>query len=142
MRRLMFGAALIGALLLVAPVARGDVSAALQSAPAEQAGMSAKKLERLREALKSDIDQGKLPGAVVMVARKGKLVHADALGFQDKSEGKAMTVDSVFRIYSMTKPLVSVAAMMLVEDGKIQTDGPGLEIPAGFQVAARQRRAS
>jgi CubicO group peptidase (beta-lactamase class C family) len=124
MRRLMFGAALIGAFLLVASGARADVGISLTQAPAEQVGMSAKKLERIREVLKPEIDQGKLPGAVVMVARKGKLVYADAFGFHDKSEGKAMALDSVFRIYSMTKPLVSVAAMMLVEDGKIQLTDP------------------
>ena len=93
-------------------------------APAEEAGVSGKKLEKIRDALKSEIDQGKLPGTVVMVARKGKLIYADAVGFQDKAEGKPMTVDSIFRIYSMTKPLVSVAAMMLVEDGKIQLTDP------------------
>src|SRR5262245_2259772 len=59
-----------------------------------------------------------------MVARTGQLVYADAVGFQDKSGGKAMALDSVFRIYSMTKPLVSVAAMMLVEDGKLQLTDP------------------
>jgi CubicO group peptidase (beta-lactamase class C family) len=118
----MFGAALIGACLLVTSTARSDV--AIPQAPAEQVGVSAKKLERIREVLKSEIDQGKLPGTVVMIARKGKLIYSDALGFQDKSEGKAMSLDSVFRIYSMTKPLVSVAAMMLVEDGKVQLTDP------------------
>jgi CubicO group peptidase (beta-lactamase class C family) len=59
-----------------------------------------------------------------MVARKGKVAYADAVGLQDKSAGKAMALDSVFRIYSMTKPLVSVAAMMLVEDGKLQLTDP------------------
>jgi len=124
MRRSIYGAALLGALLLVTSVARADMGIALAQAPAEQAGMSAKKLERIREVLSSEIEQGKLPGAVVLVARKGKLVYAEAVGFQDKSESKAMTLDSVFRIYSMTKPLVSVAAMMLVEDGKIQLTDP------------------
>jgi CubicO group peptidase (beta-lactamase class C family) len=119
---MMFGAALIGACLLVTSTARSDV--AIPQAPAEQAGVSARKLERIREVLKSEIDQGKLPGTVVMIARKGKLIYSDALGFQDKSEGKAMSLDSVFRIYSMTKPLVSVAAMMLVEDGKVQLTDP------------------
>ena len=124
MRRSLFGAALIGACLLVTSLAYAQTAATLATAPAEQAGMSAKKLERIREALAKEIDQGKLPGAVVLVARKGKLVYADAVGFQDKAEGKAMTLDSVFRIYSMTKPLVSVAAMMLVEEGKIQLTDP------------------
>jgi CubicO group peptidase (beta-lactamase class C family) len=124
MRRLLLGAAFVGALMFVASVARTDVGTLLTSAPAEQAGMSAKKLERIREALGGEINQGKLPGTVVMVARKGKLVYSDALGFQDKGEGRKMALDSVFRIYSMTKPLVSVAAMMLVEDGVIQLTDP------------------
>jgi hypothetical protein len=58
------------------------------------------------------------------VARKGKLVYADAVGVQDKEEGKPMALDSLFRIYSMTKPLVSVGAMMLVEEGRIQLTDP------------------
>jgi CubicO group peptidase (beta-lactamase class C family) len=124
MKRSLFGAVLIGAFVLVTAVARAEMGVALVQAPAEQVGMSAKKLERIRELLKSEIDQGKLPGTVVMVARKGKLVYADAVGLQDKSEGKAMALDSVFRIYSMTKPLVSVAAMMLVEEGKVQLTDP------------------
>jgi CubicO group peptidase (beta-lactamase class C family) len=122
MRRLMFGAALVGAFLLVASATRADVGIPLVQA--DQAGMSAKKLERIGEVLKGEVEQGKLPGAVVMVARKGKLVHAEAVGLQDKAEGKAMPLDAVFRIYSMTKPLVSVAAMMLVEDGKLQLTDP------------------
>src|SRR5262249_7507843 len=124
MRRSLFGAAVVGAFLLVTSIARADMAGLLAQAPADQVGMSAKKLERIREALSAEIDQGKLPGAVVLVARKGKLVYADAVGFQDKSEGKAMTLDSVFRIYSMTKPLVSAPAMLLVEEGKLQLTAP------------------
>jgi CubicO group peptidase (beta-lactamase class C family) len=124
MRRFVFGAALIGAFLLVTSTARSDVGITLTPTPAEQVGVSAKKLERIREVLKSEIDQGNLPGTVVMVARKGKFIYGDALGFQDKAEGKPMSLDSIFRIYSMTKPLVSVAAMMLVEDGKVQLTDP------------------
>src|SRR5262245_66475045 len=71
MRRSLFGAALVGAFLLVTSFAHGQTGAALPTVPAEQAGMSAKKLERIREALATEIDQGKLPGAVVLVARKG-----------------------------------------------------------------------
>ncbi len=123
MRRSMLGAVLLGLMLAVTAV-RADVGVPLAQAPADQVGMSAKKLERLREALQGEIDQGKLPGTVLMVARKGKLAYADAVGFQEKNAGKAMALDSVFRIYSMTKPLVSVAAMMLVEDGKVQLTDP------------------
>ena len=124
MRRSMLGAVLLGAFVLAATAAQAFEGAPLAQAPAEQVGMSTKKLERIREVLKREIEQGKLPGTVVMVARKGKLVYADAVGFQDKNAGKPMALDSIFRIYSMTKPLVSVAAMMLVEDGKIQLTDP------------------
>jgi CubicO group peptidase (beta-lactamase class C family) len=120
----MLGAALLGALALAAPAAWSENGAPLATAPAEQAGMSKQRLERISTVLKQEIDQGKLPGVVVMVARKGKLVYSDAVGFQDKGSGKAMALDSVFRIYSMTKPLVAVGAMMLVEDGKIQLTDP------------------
>ena len=124
MRRSMLGAALLGAFVLATTGVKADVAIPLVQAPADQVGMSVKKLERIREALKGEIDQGKLPGTVVMVARKGKLVYSDAVGLQDKTSGKAMALDSIFRIYSMTKPMVSVAAMMLVEDGKIQLTDP------------------
>src|SRR5262245_22881770 len=119
---ILLGGALVGAFAL--PATAFEAGLPLAKAPADQVGMSAKKLERIREALKGEIDQDKLPGIVVMVARKGQLVYADAVGFQDKNAGKAMALDSVFRIYSMTKPLVSVAAMMLVEDGKLQLTDP------------------
>src|SRR5262245_43794503 len=129
LRSVLLGGVLLGAFAL--PASAFEAGLPLAKASADQVGMSAKKLERIREALKGEIDQDKLPGTVVMVARKGQLVYADAVGFQDKTAGKAMALDSVFRIYSMTKPLVSVAAMMLVEDGKIQlTDAVAKFLPA------------
>src|SRR5262245_61081383 len=79
-----------------------------------------------------------------MVARKGQLVYADAVGLQDKNAGKAMALDSIFRIYSMTKPFVSVAAMMLVEEGKMQlTDPVSKFLPAfkGQRVSVAQADA-
>ncbi len=124
MKRLMTSAAFAAALLLAAPGAHADVRLPLPQVAADQAGMSPKKLERIREVLKEEVDKGNLPGTVVMVARKGKIVYADAFGMQDADAKKPMSVDSVFRIYSMTKPLVSVAAMMLVEDGKMQLTDP------------------
>src|SRR5262245_20591015 len=108
-----------------------------KAAPAD-VGMSAQRLDRLRETFKGEVDQGRLPGIVLMVARKGRLVFADAIGFQDKAANTPMSIDTVFRIYSMTKPLVSVAAMMLVEDGKVQlTDPVSKFLPAmkGLQVS-------
>jgi len=86
--------------------------------------MSGPRLARIGEAFRKEIDQGKLPGAVLLVARKGKLVYSEAVGFQDKEAGKPIAKDSIFRIYSMTKPLVSVAAMLLVEEGRMQLTDP------------------
>jgi CubicO group peptidase (beta-lactamase class C family) len=96
----------------------------LPAATPGSVGMSAPRLARIADTFRKEIDQGKLPGAVFLVARKGKLVYAQTVGFQDKATGKPMAMDSIFRIYSMTKPLVSVAAMMLVEDGRMQLTDP------------------
>ena len=125
MKRWMLAAALFGALVITAPPAWSQVNLlGLEQVPPEQVGVSKEKLGRIHDALQESIADGKLAGTVVLVARKGKLIYADAAGFQDKDEGKPMALDSIFRIYSMTKPLVSVAAMMLVEDGKIELTDP------------------
>ena len=110
----------------------------LPSASPESVGMSAPKLAHIKEAFAQEIDKGNLPGVVVMVARRGKLVYTETVGFQNKEAGKALSKDAIFRIYSMTKPLVSVGAMMLVEDGKMQlNDAVSKFIPAvkGLQVS-------
>jgi CubicO group peptidase (beta-lactamase class C family) len=122
-----------------------SVAAFAQGLPAaapESVGMSGPKLARIGEAFKKEIDQGKLPGAVFLVARKGKLVYSEAIGFQDKEAGKPIAKDSIFRIYSMTKPIVSVAAMMLVEEGKIQlTDPVSKYLPAMKSMAVSAAKA-
>ena len=110
----------------------------LPIAAPELVGMSGQRLNRIGEALKQEVDKGSMAGSVVLVARKGHLVYAAAIGFQNKETGKPMAKDTIFRIYSMTKPLVSVAAMMLVEDGKIElTDPVSKFLPAmkGLQVS-------
>ena len=117
------GARLLAFALVVAFCSMASAQG-LPAAPAASVGMSAQKLERISTAFKKEIDQGKLPGAVLLVARKGKLVYSDAVGLQDKDAGKPMAKDAIFRIYSMTKPIVSVAAMMLVEEGRIQLTDP------------------
>jgi len=109
------------AIFLSAAVLHAQV---LPGAAPEAVGMSAQRLQNISAAFRKEIDKGNLPGVVVMVARKGKLVYSDAVGFQNKATGKPMSKDAIFRIYSMTKPLVSVAAMMLVEDGRLQLTDP------------------
>ena len=86
--------------------------------------MSSERLARIGAVFKKEADDGRLPGAVIAVARKGKLVYFEGFGYQDKAAGVPMAKDSIFRIYSMTKPLVSVAAMILVEDGRMQLADP------------------
>ena len=102
----------------------------LPLAKPEQVGMSSQRLAKIGAALKKEADDGSFRGAVVMVARRGKLVYQDAVGMQTASA--KMTPDAIFRIYSMTKPLVSVAAMMLVEDGVIQLTDPVGKFLPGF----------
>ena len=86
--------------------------------------MSAERLEKITTMLKQEVADKKLPGAVVMVARKGKLVYSQAFGSLNNAAGAPMTTDALFRIYSMTKPLVSTALMTLVEDGRVQLTDP------------------
>jgi CubicO group peptidase (beta-lactamase class C family) len=74
--------------------------------------------------LKEDIDKGRLPGAVVAIARKGKLVYYEAFGFLDKPAGVPMPKDGIFRIASMTKPLATVGALMLYEENKLLVNDP------------------
>ena len=124
MKRWTPSAAIFVALIAGGPSAWSQANLGLAEAPADQVGMSKQKLDRIHNAFKEEVDQSKLAGTVELVARKGKLVYADAVGFQDKEEGKPMALDALFRIYSMTKPLVSVGAMMLVEDGKLQLTDP------------------
>jgi CubicO group peptidase (beta-lactamase class C family) len=103
-----------------AALARGDVPT---SRP-ERAGMSGERLEKMTPAMQSVVDQGKYAGVVTLVARHGKVVYFDAVGKQDRESGKPMAKDSIFRIYSMTKPITGVAMMILFEQGKWQLNDP------------------
>jgi CubicO group peptidase (beta-lactamase class C family) len=82
-------------------------------------GLSDSGLDRLRQVLRREIDEKRLPGAVAMIARQGKLGFLETFGAQDPGTGVPMRTESIFRIYSMTKPVVSVAIMMLVEEGRL-----------------------
>jgi CubicO group peptidase (beta-lactamase class C family) len=97
---------------------------ALPTAKPEEVGLSSPKLARVTEAVKGEIAKGRYPGAVALVARQGKLAYFEAFGQRDPQAGVPMTKDAIFRLYSMTKPFVSVAAMMLVEDGRILLSDP------------------
>jgi CubicO group peptidase (beta-lactamase class C family) len=115
------------------PVHAQTAGSALPVATPESVGMSSARLGRLTTTFDKEIEDRKLPGAVLMVARKGKLVYVKALGVRDPGIGDPMRTETIFRIYSMTKPIVSVATMVLVEDGKLQlTDrSPSGSRPSG-----------
>jgi CubicO group peptidase (beta-lactamase class C family) len=96
----------------------------LPQAKPESIGLSSARLQRMSDAFKREIDKGTLPGATVMVARKGQIGWFDALGKQNPSASAPMAHNSLFRIFSMTKPIVSVGIMMLVEDGHLLISDP------------------
>ena len=90
----------------------------------EQVGMSSERLARIGTVLKADIDAGRIPGAVIAVMRRGKIVMFEAYGWRDKAANLPMTKDAMFNIASMTKPMVTVGALMLYEQGRLLIDDP------------------
>lgn len=90
----------------------------------ESVGISTKRLERLTKAMQGYIDDGTIAGASTLIMRRGELVHSDQLGFQDREAGVPMSSNTIFRIYSMTKPIVSTALMLLHEEGAFELDDP------------------
>ena len=120
MKRSMTCAILL-AWLLTASLAQAQ---GLPTATPEEVGLSSSRLARATELVKGEIAKGRYPGAVALVARRGKVAYFEALGQRDPQSGAPMTRDAIFRLYSMTKPFTSVAAMMLVEDGKILLSDP------------------
>jgi CubicO group peptidase (beta-lactamase class C family) len=98
-----------------APLARGNPDAL---------GVSTARLARIRQVLEADVKSGLLPGAVVAVARRGKIVYFEALGYLDKTAGIPMPRDAIFSIASMTKPLVGVGTMLLQEEGRLHLAEP------------------
>ncbi|MEK6242920.1 MAG: serine hydrolase domain-containing protein [Pseudomonadota bacterium] len=87
-------------------------------------GMSRARMARIAPAMTDQISRNMFPGAVTLIARRGQVVHFEAHGFQDAARSKPMAGDSLFRLASMTKPIVTAAAMMLVEQGKLKLNDP------------------
>lgn len=96
----------------------------LPEADPAAAGFSSERLARIERVFEAEVRGGRLPGAVILVARHGKLIYSGAFGYRDAATRSAMTMDSLFRLASMTKPVVSVAALMLLEEGRIQLLDP------------------
>src|SRR5258707_2806198 len=96
----------------------------LPQAKPESLGLSSTRLQRMSDAFKREIDKGTVPGVTVMVARRGQIGWFEALGRQSPAAGAPMTRDSIFRIFSMTKPIVSIGVMQLVGDGLLLLGQP------------------
>jgi len=113
----------LGAVALVAFASTGSTLAEpllpVAAAP-EDVGLSSAQLARIEATTRKYVESGLVPGSVMLVARRGKIAWTRTMGFRDRTAKDPMRADSIFRIYSMTKPMVSVAAMMLVEEGRMQ----------------------
>ena len=90
----------------------------------EAVGVSTESLKRIRPVMQGYVDDGRIAGFLTAVARHGKIVHFETIGMQDIENNKPMAVDTIFRIHSMSKPITSVAVMMLYEEGHFQLDTP------------------
>ena len=117
-RLVWFAAALWLALISLAQ-AQG-----LPMGKADELGFAPDRLARITETLKANIDQHDIPGAVLLIARHGKVAYFESMGALDPQGKAPMTKDAIFRIYSMSKPITTVAAMMLFEEGRITLDEP------------------
>jgi len=94
------------------------------AASPEEVGLSSAQFKKIEAVTKAHIDDGLMPGAVMLVARRGKVAWVSVQGKRDAAAPDAMKQDSIFRIYSMTKPIVSVTLMQLVEEGRLQISDP------------------
>ena len=119
--RLARAAPVLLSLALASPALQAQL---LPGAKPSEVGLSAERLTRISDWLRTEVAQNKIPGAVIMVVRGGKLAYLDAVGQRGPGNPAPMKTDDIFRIYSMTKPIVSVAAMMLVEEGKLLLEAP------------------
>ena len=105
----------------------------LPRAVPEDVGMSTSRLGRIAPVMQRWVDDGKIPCALTMIAREGRLVHFEKFGTQDVATAKPVEFDTIFRIYSMTKPITSIAVMMLYEEGHFQLGTPISEFIPAFK---------
>ena len=129
---------------LASLTARFALANEIPAAVPEDVGMSSERLDRVTTAVQKSIDAGKVQGAVVAIARRGKVVYFEALGLMDVEQKRPMTKDAIFHMASSTKPLLGVATMMMIEEGLIRaTDPVEKYIPEfkGIQVAVLKEPA-
>ena len=112
------------AFVLVFAALGGCATGLQQASSPEAAGLSPQGLKEVSAHFQSAVERKEIPGAVVLIARHGKIAYFEAFGYRDRDAGSPMTRDAIFRVASMTKPVTSVAAMMLVEEGKLSLSDP------------------
>ena len=117
------GAATLALLVLAIAIGRPGAGHA-ESPSAAAASLSREKLRPVGDYIRNEIAAGKIPGAVILIQQHGHPVYFESFGERDVETQRPMTADSIFRLYSMSKPITSVAAMMLMEDGKLRLDDP------------------
>src|SRR3954451_11026551 len=115
--RALAGSAL---LLLAAPLARAEGTFDIPAG----AHFNRQKLEKIGEFFRNEVATGKIPGAILLIEQHGKPVYHQLFGVRDPATKLPMTDDTIFRIFSMTKPITSVAAMMLIDQNKLKLDDP------------------
>jgi CubicO group peptidase (beta-lactamase class C family) len=117
---------LIGAAAVLAGAVTVSVLAAgvVPTGKPEDVGFSSERLGRIKEAVQRQIESGNVPGAVTLVARRGKVVHFEAHGLNDVEAKKPMPKDAIFRLASMSKPIAATAVMMMIEEGKVRLSDP------------------
>src|SRR5438552_8903904 len=93
-------------------------------AKADDVGISTERLQRVHQLIQRQIDAGSFSGAVTLIARNGRIAHIEAQGLMDIETRKPMATDAMFRIMSMTKPVVGVAVLMMIEEGKVRLNDP------------------
>ena len=125
MRRLAPIAVRLGVLaLLLSAVLAWPMSAAAPAAKPEEVGLSSDRLKKVNDLIQRHINAGTFSGAVTLVARHGRIAHLEAQGLMDIESRKPMQKDAIFRIMSMTKPVVGASIMMMIEEGKVRLTDP------------------
>jgi CubicO group peptidase (beta-lactamase class C family) len=98
-------------------------------------------LDRIGDEVRNEVTTGKIPGAILLIQQHGKPVYFECFGVRDPETGQPMTPDTIFQIYSMSKAVTSVAAMMLVDDGKLALDDPVSKYIHAFADCKSRRRS-
>jgi CubicO group peptidase (beta-lactamase class C family) len=114
----------IAVLLLLLGMSSSVFAGSVPAAKPEEVGLSSERLQRIHETIQHYMNSGNFTGAVTLVARRGRIAHFEAQGLMDLDSKKAMAKDGIFRIMSMTKPVVGVSVLMLMEEGKIRLNDP------------------